>query len=193
MTIAPNADIVLDVIRAADPARVASAEQRLRLDAEAASGDFDSVLSGAAADNRASGARLAGATAVKPLAPKAGGPPAPASKAAIELEAVILNNFIGAMLPQSASAYFGTGLAGDMWKSMLADRVARQVAQSGSTGIASRLLSGRIDDAISKTRHAATSALQATAPSAAQMSVDALSLGIKRSDNIGVRSARDRS
>jgi Rod binding domain-containing protein len=47
------------------------------------------------------------------------------------------------MLPKDAQSTFGQGYAGDMWRSMLAERVADQMAASGRLGIASRLFAGK--------------------------------------------------
>jgi Rod binding domain-containing protein len=62
-----------------------------------------------------------------------------ARKAETKLESVVLSQFIGEMLPKDAPGAFGQGYAGDMWRSMLAERVADQIAASGRLGIAQRL------------------------------------------------------
>ncbi len=54
----------------------------------------------------------------------------------------MLSEFIGEMLPKDTPSVFGQGYAGDMWRSMLAERVADQIAASGRLGIASRLFAG---------------------------------------------------
>ena len=51
----------------------------------------------------------------------------------------MLTEFIGEMLPKDAQSAFGQGYAGDMWRSMLAERVADQIAASGRLGVASHL------------------------------------------------------
>ncbi len=43
------------------------------------------------------------------------------------------------MLPQKADAVFGEGTAGDVWKSMLAEQIANQMAAGGGIGIAAQL------------------------------------------------------
>ncbi len=58
-------------------------------------------------------------------------------------EAMVLQTFIQNMLPKDGAAVYGKGMAGDMWKSMLAEKVATVVAERGGIGIADRLLSGR--------------------------------------------------
>ena len=51
----------------------------------------------------------------------------------------MLNSFVGEMLPKDADGVFGQGMAGDMWRSMLAEQVSRQIAKSGAFGISKRL------------------------------------------------------
>jgi hypothetical protein len=43
------------------------------------------------------------------------------------------------MLPKDAVNVFGGGVAGDVWKSMLSEKIANEVAKSGSLKFASRL------------------------------------------------------
>ena len=56
-----------------------------------------------------------------------------------EFEAVFLQGFVEAMLPDNAESLFGKGLAGDTWKSFLAEKVAHALADSGQIGLAERL------------------------------------------------------
>lgn len=56
--------------------------------------------------------------------------------AAQEFEAFVLQSFIEAMLPKKAGSVFGGGTAGEIWRSMLAEQVAKEVARSGGVGIA---------------------------------------------------------
>lgn len=68
--------------------------------------------------------------------------PAPApkvEKAHREFEAFVLQSFIEAMLPDGADDVFGKGIAGETWKSMMAEKLAREVARSGQVGIAERI------------------------------------------------------
>jgi len=58
-------------------------------------------------------------------------------------EAMVLQTFIQNMLPKDGAAVYGKGMAGDMWKSLLAEKVATVVAERGGIGIADRMLSGR--------------------------------------------------
>ena len=51
----------------------------------------------------------------------------------------MLQSFIRTMLPKNAENVFGKGTAGEVWKSMLAEKLADEIARSGQIGIAKRL------------------------------------------------------
>ena len=135
MSLAPPTDIVLEVARAADPARAAAVVNRLNGLANQGAGspqDFASAL----------GAVSGPTSAPTPIAPRA--PAASrAQTAQTKLESVILTQFVQEMLPKDAQSVYGQGYAGDMWRSMLAERVADQMAASGRIGIASRLFANK--------------------------------------------------
>lgn len=98
---------------------------------------------------RADLARRPGATAAAfSVGEKGTGTPAESGKAAVpesfkRFEAMVLQTFIQNMLPKDGAAVYGKGMAGDMWKSMLAEKVAGVVAERGGIGIAERMLGGR--------------------------------------------------
>jgi hypothetical protein len=54
-----------------------------------------------------------------------------ASKARRSFEAFALQVFIGSMLPKENTQLFGTGSAGKLWQSLLAEKLADQIAASG--------------------------------------------------------------
>lgn len=56
-----------------------------------------------------------------------------------KFEALVLHQFVETMLPDDASTVFGEGSTGEIWKSMLAEQVADQMASSGGIGIADLL------------------------------------------------------
>ncbi len=58
-------------------------------------------------------------------------------------EAMVLQTFIQNMLPKDGTAVYGKGMAGDMWKSLLAEKVADVMADRGGIGIADRVLGER--------------------------------------------------
>jgi flagellar protein FlgJ len=56
-----------------------------------------------------------------------------------QFESFVLRSFVESMLPQENSEYFGTGTAGKIWKSMLAERIGDEMAKDGGIGIAEML------------------------------------------------------
>ncbi|MGD0762184.1 MAG: rod-binding protein [Roseiarcus sp.] len=179
MPIDPASDVVLEVVNAADPARAAAAAQRLNALAGAAAaqtGDFAQTLAQTAPSASLAAARVAGmADARSRLADATLAASDKAAKAQVDFEAVLLNGFVNEMLPKDASATFGQGLAGDMWKSMLADQMSRQIAKSGTLGIARRLFEAHPLSAAASLERASRFDV-ADAHNAAQMSANDLSL-----------------
>lgn len=120
MAISPPVDIVLDVARAASADDVAAARERLAA--------------------RATSTAAPGFEIAAPAAPF----PARDANAMPEVfrkfEAMMLQSFIQSMLPEESEAVFGKGLAGDMWRSMLAEQIAGVMADSGGIGVADRIL-----------------------------------------------------
>jgi hypothetical protein len=128
MTSAP--DIILGVARAADTVKNREAVSRLeRLSqqvagvGEASAQPADPALAWSAEVQRAA----AGTRQATALATPAG---------------ATLQNMIEAMMPEDAEAVFGTGTAGSIWKSMLAEKVAAEVARTGTLGIAKQIAAG---------------------------------------------------
>jgi flagellar protein FlgJ len=135
VSINPPLDIVLDVARAADPTRYRQAVERLTRTAPDAAA-FEEMLDPARAVSASASPMAApqGAVTSKPI-------PSDAAKAFQGFEAMALTTFVEAAFPDNASAVFGSGLAGGVWKSMLAEQMATQMARSGGIGIADQLAS----------------------------------------------------
>jgi hypothetical protein len=76
--------------------------------------------------------RAAGATTASAPAQKS-------QEAFRQFEAFVLQSFIAEMLPKSAEMVFGRGTAGAIWKSMLAEKLAGEIARSGRLGIAQKI------------------------------------------------------
>ncbi|MGX5734405.1 hypothetical protein [Bosea thiooxidans] len=151
MAISPPSDIVLDVVRAADPSRYTTAFDRLaRMSTPGASGSlFASALGDAStstvqglADARAKFASLA------PL--KASEDGKAAAKAAVvaktdktlrQFEAQVISTFIEQMMPKSDenTNTYGSGLSGDVWRSQLSEKIAGEIAKSGGLGIREKI------------------------------------------------------
>lgn len=136
MAISPPSDIVLDVLNNADPARLEAAQAKLKAGqatAEAqrlASTDasFDATLrKDAIADAHKLKHRLDGTQ--KNEVPET----------YRKFEAMVLQNFIKTMLPDSDEVY-GKGASGEIWKGMMAEEIAKEIAREGGIGIADKLL-----------------------------------------------------
>lgn len=140
MAINPPSDIVNDVARAADPAKYRVAAERLsQMAGTPGEVDFGEILNTAMTrpgsqlsldpytvrttfrnDTTLSGSNKAGA-------------------AYQQFEAFVLQSFIESMLPKEAESVFGKGTAGGIWKSMMAEQMASQIAKAGGVGIAKQL------------------------------------------------------
>ena len=145
MGIESSSDLILDVVRAADPTRASAVAARLNaLAANAA----PSEAGFSAALEEAGAATVQGASSWRPepraesVVSRAAEGTVENDKTATKFEAMVLSSLIGEMMPKEASSVYGGGLAGDMWRSMLAEKVADQVAKSGALGIARHLFDG---------------------------------------------------
>ena len=140
MAFNPSTDVVLDVLNAADPLRASQAAERLSaLAAGAPASDFAADLDKAAAASTAPPALAPGLASARAALASATDATDPAAKAKVDFEAMMLNSFVGEMLPKESSAFFGQGAAGDVWRSMLSEQISRQIARSGALGLSRRL------------------------------------------------------
>ena len=130
LAISPPSDIVLDVARAVDPTDIEAARAALAKRANGVGGAF-SVDMAASVD--------AGSILSRATADKAAANADPASKFKSSRR-WCLQTFIQNMLPKDTEGVYGKGLAGDMWKSQLAERVADVMAERGGIGIAKSML-----------------------------------------------------
>ncbi|TGQ39609.1 MULTISPECIES: rod-binding protein [unclassified Mesorhizobium] len=119
----------MDVARAVEPSGIEAARAALAKRAGGAAGTF-SVDTAASVNTRAT---LSRATADKAEATDP-------TKKFQRFEAMVLQTFIQNMLPKDTEGVYGKGLAGDMWKSQLAERLADVMAERGGIGIARSLL-----------------------------------------------------
>lgn len=139
MAIDPPSDLILDVMRAADPARRQAAVDKL---AQAGSSQAPVAEFAAAMDKAQPSNDSFGCGVVEPAGvfhqgmPKAASEPPEAYK---KFEAFVLQSFIQNMLPQSSEATYGSGTAGEVWRSFAAEELGKTVADAGGLGIAERL------------------------------------------------------
>ena len=59
----------------------------------------------------------------------------------VQMESVFLRNFVESMLPKDDGGLFGSGIAGEYWRSLLAEQMADAIAVTGKLGIAETLRS----------------------------------------------------
>ena len=140
MSIAPPSDIILDVAQAADPVRREAAVAKLAQAAGGTSADFSTVLGAASGGSGALGLRTAPSVAAGEIGTF--GASQHASRALSpyqKFEAVLLQNFVEAMLPKD-SELFGDKNSADIYRSMMAEQFANQLAKSGSLGIAKQIM-----------------------------------------------------
>lgn len=153
MSISPPSDIIVDVASAADPQAYRAAVEKLARASESsnAAAEFASVAAAVAAPKDAGAVSVPKTEAsTPPPAPAASDLPAaklpaktPIPKAYTQFEAFFLQTFVESMLPKDANALFGSGMAGNIWKSMLAQHLADELAQSAAFGIAKKLAENR--------------------------------------------------
>ena len=126
-------DIVMDVMKAANPDKVAAVVKRLQTIEGAAAEPFDSHIS---ASRHVGSAPVA---ARQSSSATAMGAPGGIDKAAVEFEALIMGTFVSQMMPKSGGGMFDHGAGGDMWRSFLSEQIGRQIAKSGRVSIGKHL------------------------------------------------------
>ena len=137
VAISPPSDLVLDVVRAADPSAVQEAQTKLK--SQRASFEATSLADAGNGFGAAVGI-LNRDTALTTAASASGGAAADKIPATYrKFEAMVLQNFVKSMLPTESENVFGKGNAGDIWKSMMAEQIGDVISKSGGIGIAEQL------------------------------------------------------
>ena len=130
MAINPPSDLVLDVAMAADPDTLRTSLEKLRSMAS------DRV----AAQMQLSRENFASMQQPAPTSGSVAGSVTHAPNAAFKkFEAFMLQSFVESMFAGDNQAVFGEGIAGDYWKSMMAEAVANKMADAGGIGVARML------------------------------------------------------
>ena len=136
MAINPGTDLLSDALAAADPQRAKAAEERLaRLSVEdpgdlSAAPQFEEVL---ASQNTSLHPAPSAAALFGTVQPAKRGDPYE------QFEVTVLKSLFELMLPAKANSVFGSGFAGEVWRSMLADSLAGVAGKAGVAGIARSL------------------------------------------------------
>ncbi len=127
MGVSLPSDLILDVMRNADPAKVRVATAKLEaqsLDGGMSDG-FATALNGLNSSHGTS--RITRSS------------PGDSPKVYEDFERMVLRNLMESMLPSVESATFGTGPSAGVWRSLAADQLAGLYAGSGGIGIAASL------------------------------------------------------
>lgn len=189
MPISPPSDIILGVANAADPQKYRTAVEQLMQAAEARRARPVDVTQVAAPATQAvqhvsakprfvlpqpvepTPAPVPGAfqAASQRIQQNTSGPESAAAKANKEFEAFVLQYFLESMMPKDTASLYGSGTAGDFWKSMFAEHTGREMAQSNAFGIAELIANhkARVDKARTGDRSKTGTGGNQTAPAAA--------------------------
>ncbi|MCY0093540.1 rod-binding protein [Hoeflea ulvae] len=138
MSIQTATDLILDVVKAADPAVARRAESMLEMAStrksaqDAATPAFQRQLLASAEP-----------MAVMVSQEEADAAVGKNAQSYERFEAMVLQNFIGSMLPSDSEELYGKGTAGEIWKSMMAEQLGAVLAKGGGIGIAARMLADR--------------------------------------------------
>jgi flagellar protein FlgJ len=130
MAINPPSDLVLDVAMAADPDTLRTSLEKLRSmasDRVAAQMQLSRENFASMQQPASTSGSIAGSVTHAPNA------------AFKKFEAFMLQSFVESMFTGDNQAVFGEGIAGDYWKSMMAEAVANKMADAGGIGVARML------------------------------------------------------
>jgi hypothetical protein len=141
---ATGSDIILGVASAADGVKQRLALSRLeQMSSKVVASTEQSALPVESMADWATQIRAAGTASSRAAGPyvasSAKEAPDKKSEVYVQFEAVLLQNMVESMMPEDSQAMFGSGTAGSVWKSMLAEKVAAEIARSGVIGIAKQV------------------------------------------------------
>lgn len=142
MAISPPSDLVMDVVRAADPSEVQEAQARLKANRAAFQATSLVENGNGFANTVAVLNQSEGSSGLGNINNRVEQPKIPETYR--KFEAMVLQNFVKSMLPAESEDVYGKGTAGDIWKSMMAEQVANVMAEGEGVGIARSLITDRI-------------------------------------------------
>lgn len=158
MALQLSSDLVADVARAASPDALRSATARLRNGAvDIARESFDSALRSVSVAPTAAPVGNLGGLRERLAAARIGeaGPKQTATLAATRgLETILTKVLVDGVTPRK-SVLFGKGAAGESWRMLLTDALAKGVAESGRTGLGRGLVGGSLAASLGAAQSAA--------------------------------------
>jgi len=126
MAVSIPSDLVLDVMRNADPVRKAAAEAKLKSASDRHESQFAGIV------ERLD--RLPEKGLPEGISPVSGNDKRDPTFGSFER--MVLRNLFETLLPDEESGSFGTGPAAGVWRSMAADQLAGAYSEAGGIGIA---------------------------------------------------------
>lgn len=151
MSVSIPSDLVLDVVRAANPAVAAKAEELLQL---AAGRKSEQAASTPEFAEKLASAEGVGMGDLRDLRARLAGPDDTdienneIPEAYRKFEAMVLGNFVQSMLPSDSEKLYGKGTAGEIWRGMMADQIGAVIAKGGGIGIAEHMVGQGYQDAV---------------------------------------------
>ena len=141
MGLSLSSDLVADVLRSADPARLRAATARL----QALESEDDGVkgftnLLGSLDSGRTPDASASGSSSLF-AAQSVSGAEDFSTSAYVGFERMVLRNLLESLLPDAESGAFGKGPSAGVWRTLAADQLAGIYAHAGGIGIAESLAS----------------------------------------------------
>lgn len=131
MAVSLPSDLIADVMRSADPAKLKMAVAKLESlqQPDRMLHDFGTLVDGTAATQREP--QLA--------SPRRQDTVTETAMPYVEFERMVLRNLFESLLPQPESGIFGSGPSAGVWRSLAADQLAGVYADAGGIGIATAL------------------------------------------------------
>ena len=131
MAVELPSDLVADVMRSADPARLTAARARLQGGSDTASTAFAGLVDSLQGPERERLDHGLNAAACRRECKE--------QTAHKDFEHMVLRNLFETLLPKAESDAFGSGPSAGIWRAMAADQLAGVFADGGGIGIASML------------------------------------------------------
>ncbi len=140
-----SSDLIVDVMRSADPARQRAAVARLESIAVPQDRDFALALDTAAGTSTGPG--VPASQSITLASRSSSQRAADATGAYQGFERMVLRNMFESMLPAEDSGAFGESPSASVWRSLAADQLAGIYAKTGGIGIAATLASAHQEKA----------------------------------------------
>lgn len=152
MSISPPSDILLDSLRGVDPAVRQVSVEKLRKFSQTVitPANNEPSFKNHVATAQANGLPFHASSALAQMRNESlvrQSQTSPAKNAMQQFEGAFIKNFIETMQPSKTASLYGTGTAGSVWQSFMADAVSQKISEAGGVGIAKTLESRFVSEA----------------------------------------------